>query len=76
MYVQEAPICARVDGCDEADQVRRTHKILNFPELRSQSELDIAASRSTMISKLRCALQRLPVAGLMSPRQPLSTESI
>ena len=52
MCVQESSICVCVDGFAETKHVRCAQKTLTLPELRSQSELDIGASRTTVISKL------------------------
>jgi hypothetical protein len=68
MCVQDAPSLVRGNGFDEVKNRERAQKTLRLPELRSQSELDIAVPRSTMFSRLCHALQRSRVAGLASPR--------
>ena len=66
MRVEEIPSSVRCTGFDDISHVCRGQTILPFPELRSQRELDIAASRSGMFSRVRISLQRFPGAGLVS----------
>jgi hypothetical protein len=71
MCAEDAASTGRGNGFDEVEHREQTQKILRFPELRSQSELDNAASRSVMFARLCRALQRSPVTGLESPEPSL-----
>jgi hypothetical protein len=58
MCVRETLSDVQGTSFDEANVFERAQKIHSLPELRSQSELNVVAPRSTMFSRLCCAAQR------------------